>query len=174
MSEELKFQKLAEVELLEKAPEGSHPIVEHEGRIKRVTGGLGGGGIPVFDLTPYVTVDNVTMDAEIIIVYPTLTEQETEDLIGLAAAGAILIHLDLGKVLNMTKGQNYVVNQVFSSQYFDGGSELPMRGVCFYSGLTDIMLLADDTSLLSMVGYMGNELGAQFVFPSLLVPILGA
>ena len=44
MNEELKFQKLSEVELLEEAPEDAHPLVETNGTIKRVKGGLGGGG----------------------------------------------------------------------------------------------------------------------------------
>lgn len=55
MNEELKFQKLSEVELLEEAPEDAHPLVETGGTIKRVKGGLGGGGYATLRLsTPIV------------------------------------------------------------------------------------------------------------------------
>lgn len=43
MGEELKFQKLSEVELVEEASESAHPLVEEDGKIKRAKGGLGGG-----------------------------------------------------------------------------------------------------------------------------------
>ena len=53
--EELKFQKLSEVELLEEAPDGAHVVVEVEGQIKRVAGGLG-GGLPTLKLTTPTTL----------------------------------------------------------------------------------------------------------------------
>lgn len=38
------FKKLADVELLEKAPEGATAFAEVNGEVKRVAGGIGGGG----------------------------------------------------------------------------------------------------------------------------------
>ena len=53
----MKFQNLSEVELLAEAPEDAHPLVETGGTIKRVKGGLGGGGYATLRLsTPIVEV----------------------------------------------------------------------------------------------------------------------
>ena len=50
--EELKFQKLGAVELLEEAPEGAHALVESDGSVFRVKGGIGGGaGVYIVDVT---------------------------------------------------------------------------------------------------------------------------
>lgn len=166
---ELKFQKLAEVELLEKAPEGSHPLVEHDGKIKRVTGGLGGAGISVFDLTPYVTAENYTLIDECILsVAPSFTEQEVEDFIKLAAAGAISVHLDVAVALGMETGQGCEINQVFSTQYLNGSAELPIRGVALYTGILDILLLRDAMDKITLVGYEEGIPRARFVFPVFL------
>lgn len=43
MSDELKFKRLADVELLEEAPEGATAFAEVNGEVKRVAGGIGGG-----------------------------------------------------------------------------------------------------------------------------------
>lgn len=54
MSGELEFKRLADVELLEKAPEGATTFAEVNGEVKRVAGGIGGGSGYVWDLTPYL------------------------------------------------------------------------------------------------------------------------
>lgn len=41
--QELKFKKLADVELVEEAPDTAHALAEIDGEIKRVAGGVGGG-----------------------------------------------------------------------------------------------------------------------------------
>lgn len=42
--QELKFKKLADVELVDEAPDTAHALAEVDGEIKRVAGGVGGGG----------------------------------------------------------------------------------------------------------------------------------
>lgn len=44
MNDELEFKRLADVELLEKAPAGATAFAEVNGEVKRVAGGIGGGG----------------------------------------------------------------------------------------------------------------------------------
>lgn len=56
MSEELKFQKLAEVELVEEVSGDAHPLIEEDGKIKRAKGGLG-GGYPLIELSTVVTME---------------------------------------------------------------------------------------------------------------------
>lgn len=58
MSEELKFQKLAEVELVEEVSGDAHPLIEEDGKIKRAKGGLG-GGYPLIELSTVVTMEEV-------------------------------------------------------------------------------------------------------------------
>lgn len=187
MNEELKFQKLSDVELVEEASEAAHPLVEEDGKIKRVKGGIG-GGIPVFDLTPYIhmteeesTVDLSQMSEGRIKIMPKFTEQEVEEFIALASAGAILIKADLKNVIEAMAQQEgastdmpYTVNQVLSTQFFDSGTtgDALMRGVCMYSGLVDLYMLAD-SSMLSAVGFMGDQHMAQFVFPMMLMAFTG-
>lgn len=48
---ELKFKKLSDVELIEEAPDTAHALAEIDGEIKRVSGGLGGGGGYLVDAT---------------------------------------------------------------------------------------------------------------------------
>ena len=51
------FKRLAEVELLDSAPEGATTFVEVNGEVKRVAGGIGGGGYTgyVWDVTDKLT-----------------------------------------------------------------------------------------------------------------------
>lgn len=44
MNDELEFKRLADVELLEEAPKGATVFAEVNGEVKRVAGGIGGGG----------------------------------------------------------------------------------------------------------------------------------
>lgn len=178
MSEELKFQKLSEVEFLEEAPAGSRPLVEHEGKIKRVAGGLGGAGIPVFDLTPYIAEDgsNVNLDAlndGILIITPEFTDKEVEAIMELAASGAILFHVDSSA---MQLGFAFTINHVYSTQYIDT-SEIPdadftLKGVALYNSIVDLYMLSDIPDLMSAVGYVNGEPMARFVFPFMPLVVL--
>lgn len=42
--QEFKFKRLADVELIDEAPDTAHALAEIDGEIKRVAGGIGGGG----------------------------------------------------------------------------------------------------------------------------------
>lgn len=52
MNKELKFSRLSEVEKVESVSANACALVEDEGKIKRVTGGLGGGEF-IFNVTPF-------------------------------------------------------------------------------------------------------------------------
>jgi hypothetical protein len=51
MDKELKFSRLSEVEKVESVSANACALVEDEGKIKRVTGGIGGGEF-IFNVTP--------------------------------------------------------------------------------------------------------------------------
>lgn len=63
-SEAYTFQKLSEVELLEKAPRDANSLVEVDGKIKRVSGGVGGGVPVVFINTMSSDGDAAPLTAE--------------------------------------------------------------------------------------------------------------
>lgn len=185
MGEELKFQKLAEVELVEEAPEGAHPLIEVDGKIKRTLQIKGSGsGIPVFDLTPFViALPNVedSLKQGILAVVPRFTPEEASQFINwVTENGAVRITLDLKTACEnagvpfMEDGL-YTLSQLFSVQYVDfpysAGTFL--RGVSLYSGVFDALYGQSDPSLVSFIGVQGNEVIARLVFPVLLVTLLG-
>lgn len=188
MGEELKFQKLSEVELVEEASESAHPLVEEDGKIKRVKGGLGGAGIPTFDLTPYIADDASNVNTEMmssgaLIINPIFDDATAEEFFKLASAGAMCVHIDGSKVLTILSGGSvsddvvYTVNGLYSTQFFDGtfseGGEL-FRGCLLYGGLIDILLMPGEGGMqfMTFVGYIGDDLTAQFVIP-LAIMMLG-
>ena len=185
MGEELKFQKLAEVELVEEAPEGAHPLIEVDGKIKRALQIKGSGsGIPVFDLTPFVTslpnVEN-SLEQGILTVEPSFTPEEASQFINwVVENGAVRITLDVKTAFEnagvpfMEDGL-YTLSQLFSVQHVDVpnfGVE-SLRGVALYSGVLDALYGMNDASLLSFIGVSDNAVEARLVFPILLVAIMG-
>lgn len=185
MSEELKFQKLGEVDLLEEVPEGSHPLVEYNGNIVRVAKTLG-GSLPVFDLTPFINasesgsvINTGMLEQGYLIITPSFSEQTVQDFMKLSSAGAILVHADLGDQLSTLLGVqitdgSYTIDQVFSTQCFDSGTALgsSMYGVCLYSGVTDLLAM-NSLDIVSAVGVTNGVSQAVFVFPFLLQYFLG-
>lgn len=170
MGEELKFQKLSEVELVEEASESAHPLVEEDGKIKRAKGGLG-GSIPTFDLTPYLAEDGSSVNLEavnegLVIITPEFTDEEVEAIIKLAASGMILFHVDLSAIQS---GSAFIINHVYSTQYLDTGenpdNDFTLKGVTLYNSLVDLFMLGESQNLMSAVGYINGEPMAQFVFP---------
>lgn len=190
MGEELKFQKLSEVELVEEVSESAHPLVEEDGKIKRVKGGLGGAGIPTFDLTPYIADDASNVNTEmmssgVLIINPIFDDATAEEFFKLASAGAMCIHIDGLKIFTLLSGGNipddavYTVNGVYSTQFFDTGtppegtSGEHLRGCLLYGGLVDMLMMGEGgTQLMTFVAYKGDDLIAQFAIP-LAIMMLG-
>lgn len=168
MNEELKFQKLSEVELVEEASENAHPLIEEGGKIKRAKGGLG-GGIPMFDLTPYIAEDfsNVTMEENIpiISIAPVFTEQEVEDFINLArSAGAICLQVDLSNYLGMSSA-SMILNQIYSVQYANiTEGDVRLNGVMLFTSIVE-MILGNLQDITSMVGLIEGVPQVRICFP---------
>lgn len=183
MSEEMKFQKLSEVELVEEASENAHPLIEEDGQIKRAKGGLSGAGIPVFDLTPYIMRQPDCLNTEaassgLLMAYPTLTEEEVNAFLDFVSKspGVLVLHLDATfmAVGDTDSNASYIINQLVSTQVFDSGeadAEDSMRGVMMHGGIADIFVSgsAGGSGLLSLVGFVEGEAAAQFVLPLGLV-----
>lgn len=189
MSEEMKFQKLSEVELVEEASENAHPLIEEDGQIKRAKGGLSGAGIPVFDLTPYIMRQPDCLNTEaassgLLMAYPTLTEEEVNAFLDFVSKspGVLVLHLDATfmAVGDTDSNASYIINQLVSIQLFDSGladdAEDSMRGVMMQCGLADVFLSGSTGSsgLLSLVGFMQGEAAAQFVLPFGLAILMSA
>lgn len=182
MGEELKFQKLSEVELVEEASESAHPLVEEDGKIKRAKGGLG-GSIPTFDLTPYIADDASNVNTEmlsngVLVINPSFDDATAEEFFKLASAGAMCVHIDGSKILTLLSGGSipddavYTVNGVYSTQFFDvgtlpeGTSDEPFRGCLLYGGLVDMLMLGEGgMQFMTFVAYEGDDLIAQFAIP---------
>lgn len=191
MSEELKFQKLSEVELVEKASANARHLVEEDGKIKRVKGGLGGAGIPTFDLTPYIADDASNVNTEmmssgVLIINPIFDDATAEEFFKLASAGAMCVHVDGSKIFTLLSGGNipddavYTVSGVYSTQFFDAGT-LPegtsgesFRGCLLYGGLVDMLMLSEGgMQFMTFVAYEGDDLMAQFAIPFAIVALGG-
>lgn len=186
MSEELKFKKLSEVELVEEASEDAHILIEENGQIKRAVGKVGdsGSSIPTFDLTPFVTLtyDHVEMIAEgILFVNPEFTTDEALQFVECAIAnGVVRIQLDIAAALKNSEisvfdGSSFGVSQLFSVQHFSSPEYdgLPMQGVVLYTGLAELMYSMNNPEMLSLVALADGAVIAGFCFPIFLGAVLG-
>lgn len=106
MSEELKFQKLSEVELVEEASKNAHVLVEDEGKIKRVSGGVGSGAY-VIDLTDdFITMMTSGTDFEENYPFaqlPITAERSVAIVNGLMRTNGAVLKIDLAKYLRTIK-----------------------------------------------------------------------
>lgn len=88
--QELKFKKLADVELVDEAPDTAHALAEIDGEIKRVAGGVGGGaGGYLVDATGELTNKDSTM----IIATPVPGMMEA-----LEKGSVVIVKLDMGEM----------------------------------------------------------------------------
>lgn len=116
------FKKLAEVELLEEAPEGATAFAEVNGEVKRVSGGIGGGGGSgyVWDISDRVlaitsgdsSVGTVNFETRLVTLY--LTEEEASNIIKESLnAGGITAYID-GRSLGVDNVKTYICGTSFA------------------------------------------------------------
>lgn len=137
--EELKFQKLSEVELLEKAPGTAHALAEVDGRIKRVAGGVGGGGgnIYVWDVTEYIDPENLTTELTI-----PMTVEEAEVLVAaFKAAQGVQLKYTVSLEGGLLELSNSSLNSVYTMYLQDETQEI--LGCILYQ----IMLGSEDVGV---------------------------
>lgn len=128
MGKELKFSRLSEVEKVENVSANACALVEDEGKIKRVTGGLGGEF--VFDITSFLEEAEFYETSEDIPDFPDvpivinntfliklvtpLTEEQFQLLKTKMTQGSITI----GGNFEEEDGMSFFMNEKYSTQFF--------------------------------------------------------
>ena len=127
MDKELKFSRLSEVEKVGNVSANACALVEDEGKIKRVTGGLGGEF--VFDITPFLEeaesyetsedipdfpdVPIVINDTFLIKLVTPLTEEQFQLLKTKMKQGSVTFGGEFEQ-----EGMSFFMNEKYSTQFF--------------------------------------------------------
>ena len=117
MSEELKFKKLSEVEIVEKPATGAHMLIEEGGKIKRAAEGITGPYI--FDVTKVwlalmilmgsdeqSLIEDLYIEYENMVTYSESIEKTKEILNGIHQAKQVILHVDTKKAQQIIEENN--------------------------------------------------------------------
>ena len=164
------FKRLAEVELLDSAPEGATAFAEVNGEVKRVAGGIGGGSTGyVWDVTDkFIAAVEGSEEVSMVDGYMVweLTEEEAKNIIqGAMTAGGLSIRINLSSAfgsegatgLYTASGPQFIAIDTVE------GSMVIMGAIL----MGEELILAQISTSPSSDDSAGHS-GARVFFPSLL------